>query len=127
VGIELGRGPSIRQQVAVELGAPETFDERTRWPLRWEPVGHTTTLPGFVGTLEVCEDDDGTTTLQVAGEYRPPLGLVGVIIDGAIGHRVAEASVEHFVIALARRLDRAWVLREGPWRGAEPAPDLRPA
>lgn len=126
VGVDLRRGPSIRQPVVVELGVPTTLGGTTRWPLSWEPIGHARALPAFSGTLEVAEHDDGTTTLQVAGIYRPPLGLVGIIVDSAIGHRVAEASIEHFVGALARRLDRASVQRAGPWRGPERAPGLRP-
>lgn len=127
VGVELRRGPTIRQHVAVELGAPATVGDSTRWPLSWRPVGHAKALPAFAGTLELSEHDDGTTTLQVTGAYRPPLGLVGIIVDGAIGHRLAEASIEHFAAGLARRLDRASVLREGPRRGPERGPDLRPA
>ena len=127
VGIDLRRGPTIRQQVEVELGVPATFGGATRWPLSWEPIGHTRALPAFSGTLEVAEDDEGMTTLEVAGTYRPPLGLVGIIVDGAIGHRVAEASIEHFVAVLARRLDRAASRRARPWRGPERSPDLRPA
>jgi hypothetical protein len=127
VGVELRRGPTIRQHVAVELGTPVSLGETTRWPLSWQPVGHNKALPAFAGTLEIAEHDGESTTLQVTGGYHPPLGLVGIIVDGAIGHRLAEASIEHFVAGLARRLDRASVRREEPWRGPERAPDLRPA
>jgi hypothetical protein len=127
VGVALRRGPAIRQRVAVDLGGAEPADAASRWALSWEPVGHTVLLPAFSGTLEICELDDGTTCLEVAGTYRPPLGLVGVIVDGAIGHRVAEVSIEHFAAAVARRLDHAALRRERQgWPEPEPAPDLRP-
>ena len=126
VGVELRRGPAIRQRVAVDLGEAVPTGDASRWALSWEPIGHTVVLPAFSGSLEIRELEDGTTSLEVAGSYRPPLGLVGVIVDGAIGHRVAEISIEHFAAGVARRLDHAAVQRDGRnWRGPELAPDLR--
>jgi hypothetical protein len=126
VGVNLGSGGAIRQQVAVELGSEERSPGCTRWDLRWDPVGHARTLPAFTGNLEVLEAD-GATALRVVGTYRPPLGVVGIIVDGAIGHRVAEASIEQFAAGVARRVDRAAAQRTSrTWRPAEPAADLRP-
>jgi hypothetical protein len=128
VGIDIRRGPVIRQRVTFELGAPETDGLSTRWSLAWQPVGPTTALPAFSGALAVRGMTDGTSALCATGAYLPPLGVVGVIVDRVIGHRVAEASVEQFLAGVARRLERAAVQASGrDWRGPERAPDLRPA
>jgi hypothetical protein len=125
VGVDLRRGPAVRQDVAVQLGGANTTGDRTSWPLSWEPVGHARTLPAFSGTLEVRDTGDATA-LHVSGSYRPPLGLVGIIVDSAIGHRVAEASIEHFASSVARRLDRAAMSTGVRWAPAERPPDRRP-
>jgi hypothetical protein len=128
IGVDLRRGATIRQHVDVELSGPEQAPGGTRWTLTWVPVGHPTTLPAFEGVLEIRDEDDGATVLQVCGAYRAPLGLVGIIVDGVIGHRVAEASIEAFVASASRRLDRAAAHRQSQsWRGPERPADLRPA
>jgi hypothetical protein len=126
VGLDVRAGPAIRQPVAIALGARSRTGPAARWPLSWEPVGHDAALPAFVGTLEVCDLDDGTTRLRVCGEYRPPLGVLGLVVDKVIGHRLAEASIEQFAMGVARRVDRAASRAASPWRGPEAAPDLRP-
>jgi hypothetical protein len=37
------------------------------------------------------------TQLEIKGDYRPPLGAVGTVVDAAIGHRIAEAVVHRFL------------------------------
>jgi hypothetical protein len=37
------------------------------------------------------------TQLEIVGEYRPPMGVVGKAMDAAVGHRIAEASVHSFL------------------------------
>ena len=127
VGVDLRHGPAIRQPVAIDLGAPVTAPGRAAWALGWQPRGHTVTLPAFEGTLEVVDSERGEADLRLTGSYRPPLGVVGIIVDGVIGHRVAEVSIEHFVAAAARRLDRAAVQGSRPWHGPDRPADLRPA
>lgn len=44
------------------------------------------------------------TQLEVVGEYRPPLGAVGKVMDAAVMHRVAEASVHRFLEDVVEQL-----------------------
>jgi hypothetical protein len=44
------------------------------------------------------------TQLDLSGNYQPPLGLVGSVIDAAVGNRIAEASVHQFITDVASYL-----------------------
>jgi hypothetical protein len=44
------------------------------------------------------------TQIDFSGKYEPPLGLFGGAMDAAVGHRMAEASVHRFVVAVVERL-----------------------
>ena len=46
------------------------------------------------------------TQLEVTGEYRPPLGAVGNVVDAAVGHRIAEASVHRFLDDVVEQMKR---------------------
>jgi hypothetical protein len=110
VGADHLPGPALRQEVTMDLGTPVANGDTTRWPLAWEPTGHRTTLPAFHGILEVADAVDGGAMVRVTGAYRPPLGLLGAIVDSVIGRRLAEMTIEDFVAGVARRIDRTAVL-----------------
>jgi hypothetical protein len=121
IALNMRSGARLQQDVVVEIGLPVSDEHLTRWPVSWHPVGHARVLPAFEGELELADTAPGTE-LTVSGSYRPPLGVVGVIVAGMVGHRVAEASVEGFIAATARRIDAAvsaahadrWVGQEAP-------------
>lgn len=46
------------------------------------------------------------TQLEITGEYRAPLGVVGQAMDAAIGHRIAEASVHSFLEDVVEQMKR---------------------
>jgi hypothetical protein len=46
------------------------------------------------------------TQLEITGEYRPPLGMVGQAMDAALGHRIAEASVHSFLEDVVEQMKR---------------------
>jgi uncharacterized membrane protein len=47
--------------------------------------------------LEVAALGGSRTQLSVSARYRPPLGSVGRVIDKALLHRVAEATIKDFL------------------------------
>jgi hypothetical protein len=86
--------------------------------LRWEATG-----PGS-GLFPVLDADltlipaPGTgsgSVLELAGVYRPPLGLMGQALDRAVLHRVAVATVRGFLARVAAQL-------AGEAVGGQPAP-----
>jgi hypothetical protein len=44
------------------------------------------------------------TLLSMAGSYRPPFGSLGQVLDRAILHRVAAATIRGFVAQVAARI-----------------------
>jgi hypothetical protein len=101
----LSGGAAIRQEVEVRVGAPESGEIATRWPVRWEPVGHRALAPTFAGHLQVVAGR-WETELRLTGSYDPPLGLLGAVGDHLLRER-AIGTVQELVGGLARRIDAA--------------------
>jgi hypothetical protein len=98
-------GTRLQQDIAVSLGHGTHQAGGVRWPVHWHPIGHTKMLPAFAGELVLRFVEEGGAVLRLSGTYRPPLGVVGAIVDATIGHRIAEASVEDFLRIVARRIE----------------------
>ena len=47
------------------------------------------------------------TRIDFEGVYQPPLGPVGQVLDSAVGHRLAEASVHRFVNEVIEEIRRS--------------------
>jgi len=60
--------------------------------LAWDPQDQT--VPQFTGTLSSEEKDPGTTTLVLAGNYKPPLGIAGAAFDLVVGRKIAAATAQ---------------------------------
>lgn len=102
--LDLGGGTTVHQVVEVTAGRARPGDDGVvRMPLRWEVPGRHV-FPTFDGALELHQSD-GQGTLELVGHYDVPLGLLGRLGDAAAGHRIAQQSLEYFVVDLGRRLD----------------------
>jgi hypothetical protein len=121
-------GSSVHQEVLVRLRPRRRAadDPHDSWAIEWEPTGQSHLLPSFQGTLEASAEGP-TTSLRLSGTYHPPLGAVGAVSDGLIGHRLASHSVESFLTAIALRVESEFDDRTREV-GVRPAPypiDLR--
>ena len=89
--------------------------------LRWEATGAGgalfPVLDADLTLVRVGED----TVLALAGVYRPPLGSLGEVLDRAILHRVAAATIRSFLAQVAAQLADQPVTN-----GAGSAPPLSP-
>jgi hypothetical protein len=47
--------------------------------------------------LEVASLGPSATQLAISARYSPPLGIVGRMLDRAVLHRVAEATIKDFL------------------------------
>jgi hypothetical protein len=95
-GIELAKMVSVEYTIT---SGPTHIDEPIG--IRWtpEPGGM---YPSFDGELRVLEGRHAySSILELVGHYAPPLGAIGSGFDAAVGHRIAEATIEHVLEGLA--------------------------
>ncbi len=106
VGVRIGLLP-IYKHVQLTLGElPSAIpSDRVMLPVSWESVGGPPLFPRMEGTLHVQPDGAETTRLTLNARYDPPLGRLGELIDRALMHRMADATIKDFVERLADRLE----------------------
>jgi hypothetical protein len=100
-------GVSVHKKVAVELGQPERKGDWTQVPISWKATFPERLFPVLFGHLELVPVDREITRLTVSGMYEPPLGKLGELIDDAVMHGVAEATVREVAESIARQLTGA--------------------
>ena len=97
---EVGFGPPgarLEKQVHIELGPPIQFPSKTVLPMSWRATGAGGLFPSLDSDIEVAALGPRRTQLSISARYRPPLGAVGRVIDRALLHRVAEATLKDFL------------------------------
>lgn len=108
VGLRVA-GISVRKRVKVELGRPEAHGDWTDLPISWKATFPEHLFPVLTGRLELVPVDTTETRLTVSGMYEPPLGRLGTVIDDAVMHNVAEATVRELTEEIAAQLGAAQV------------------
>lgn len=103
VGLRLA-GISVRKRVTVQLGEPEKKGDWTNVPISWKATFPEQLFPVLVGRIELVAVDREVTRLTVSGMYEPPLGRLGALIDDAVMHSVAEATVREVTESIAKQL-----------------------
>jgi len=84
------------KDVVVTLGEPNHESFLTRVPLQWHVPG-SSVFPVFEGFFEIQPEASWQIQLAIIGDYRPPLGAVGALIDAAAGRKIAEATIRHLL------------------------------
>ena len=104
-----GEYPAVAKSVRLEVGEPVGEDETMLLPIVWEATGTPGLFPRMEAEVVLAELGPELTQLSLRGSYRPPLGSLGRVLDRALLHRVAEASVKGFVDRVARTIEGASV------------------
>jgi hypothetical protein len=99
-----GRG-AVSEPVEIEVVRIHLDDHVAAWDVVWHATAHARLLPTFRGTLSLVEGPPAS--LLMAGEYDPPLGIVGRFGDGVIGHRFARNSLERYLERVAATIEAA--------------------
>lgn len=82
------------------------------WKIHWKPASGGP-YPEFDGELTVRYDEDYTTSiLELSGDYRPPLGLVGALFDVIAGARIARATANELLGTLGDEMERRYNAEE---------------
>ena len=106
---EVGFGDDVRiaRRVAVELGPSVHMATKTVVPLHWQAAEGPGLFPSVDADLEVAPLGPGATQLAISARYVPPLGRLGRVIDRALLHRVAEATLKDFLDGVGEAVVRA--------------------
>ncbi len=73
----------------------------TRLNFGWAAAKHPGLFPAMAATLSIFALSPTETQLELAGRYTPPMGPLGKVLDAALGHRLAEGSVNRFIQEIA--------------------------
>jgi hypothetical protein len=93
-----GGSAGLSRLVHAWFREPVTHDDTVVLTLRWEATGPGSDLfPVLDADITLAADGDQATLLRMTGAYRPPLGALGTLLDRAILHRIATATIQSFV------------------------------
>ncbi len=103
----VGAGPlSIAKSVDMTIGSPLELTDRLVIPLWWEATGPPSLFPRMDADLILVDSDSLGSSLTFRGQYSPPMGPVGELIDRLVMHRLADATGRRFVIAAAQSISQ---------------------
>jgi hypothetical protein len=105
-GVDVGVDVRIHVQSVRDDAGVAGMSPVTRVDLAWEALRAPALFPVMKAQLSFWPLTASETQLEIEGAYRPPMGVVGNVVDAAIGHRVAEAVVHRFLDDVAEQLRR---------------------
>jgi hypothetical protein len=99
-GIEVATDINISVK-SVEEQTKAMTSPMTKIELEWEASKMPGLFPFMKAELSVYPLTSTETQLYLSGNYEPPLGVLGSLIDAVVGNRIAEASVHQFITDVA--------------------------
>ncbi|MFL5737351.1 MAG: hypothetical protein ACJ76P_08430 [Actinomycetota bacterium] len=106
---EIGFGPRhlrLDKKVEVALEPPHRLGRKTLVPMSWQAADADRLFPRLDADIELTAMGLDRTQLAISARYRPPLGAVGRVVDRAMLHLVAEATIKDFLDGVAEKLKR---------------------
>jgi hypothetical protein len=97
--------PRLGKKVHLDVGTPYERRDGLVVPICWWASGASWLFPFLEGDLEVMPVGENQVQITLMGRYEPPLSQIGVGLDRALMHRVADGSVRTFLNNLATALD----------------------
>ncbi len=105
-GIEIGVDVRTNVQRIREEERAAGMSPVTILDIGWEASRAPGLFPVMHLELSAWPLSSSETQIEIAGEYRPPLGVIGNTLDAAVGHRIAEASVKNFLENVVEQMRR---------------------
>ena len=116
----VGPAPGLSRLVRVQIGELAYPAGAASLPVRWHVEGAGERLfPALDADIRVLPADE-VTMLRLDGVYRAPLGPAGAVIDRAVLHAVATATVHRFLEQVSG------LIAPSPGGAGRPAGQLRP-
>jgi hypothetical protein len=105
VGVRLGNVP-IYKHVRLQVGNSRVaaHQESVMLAVSWTVVGGPPLFPSMEGTLHADPYGPQSTRLTLNARYDPPMGALGNLIDRALMHRLAQSTMDDFVLRLVAAL-----------------------
>jgi hypothetical protein len=104
VGFEVGVNVRLHSCHVRETSGTLPNGPTLKLELAWSSARSPELFPPMLAELSTRPIDSTLTELEFRGSYWPPFGPVGVAIDGAVGRRIAEASIQSFLDDLSAQL-----------------------
>jgi hypothetical protein len=98
------KAAGVSKKVSIQVGSVLRETSRVVMPMRVVATGPAGFFPQLDADLELLATGSSTATLRLTGSYRVPLGPPGRLLDRVLLHRVAEASLKHFLERVSERL-----------------------
>lgn len=105
-GVDLGVDVRIHVQSVRDDAGVAGMSPVTHVELAWEALRAPGLFPVMKARLSFWPLTAAETQLEIEGAYKPPLGVVGNVLDAAVGHRIAEATVHRFLDDVVEQLRR---------------------
>jgi hypothetical protein len=103
-GIEIATDITISVKNVEERPSQNRSPETLCLSLEWEATNSPHLFPFMKAELSAYRLTGTETQLDLSGVYEAPLGVLGGAIDALVGHRIADASVHHFIRDVAQHL-----------------------
>ena len=108
---EMGYAKEIR----LGIGPGEVRPAGIVYPVTWTAAGAEVLFPRLQADLILSHLGPGRTKLTLEGNYDPPMGRVGRMIDRIILKNLAESTVQDWVDRIARAVSAEPEVRGGAW------------
>ena len=99
-----GSGPAVRKAAVIDIGRVRETAGSLSVPIAWRSASLTPLFPVFGGHIEVRR-----SSLVLTGRYAPPFGRMGLLMDQALLHFVADRSARALLEAVAGRCRKSTV------------------
>lgn len=101
----VGPNDKLARKVELDIGMAEIHSSGLVFPIHWTAVGSTLLFPELTADLILTKRGSKRTVLTLKGNYQPPLGPLGRLVDRAGLSHVAEATVRDWMDRLTDALN----------------------